>query len=347
VLSVAIASRWKKLQDQSPSSLADPPLLNESCAKYILSVMILYMRQTTSPEHRLLHKTSFAVDSSFRDYEVLDVSLTTALSGSIPVILTHDESPPAVDSPTGTPTSSTARSHRTAAAAAPIPPNSWAYEKSHASQVKSPSSMNTLIAKFTGRIVYQLSVSNWPVVMFRLRTKIHYLAHTSEEKVDIVDMGLMAHSALDRVKLIQVLNGSRFANSPLSHFVLICLAAELSSLLVNMKRDVQVALSVHLRAAIWNWIDIFPAEFNEALRSRGCMEGAPERVFDLLYLVQSGSEKIMWPVLTVLNCISSERLSVDFQMNHFGTGFGNMGGGQRGYRKVCCFLPLTNHFFFC
>jgi hypothetical protein len=105
---------------------------------------------------------------------------------------------------------------------------------------------------------------------------------------------------------------------------------ELGSLLVNMKREVQVALAVPLRGAIWNWIEVFSAEFNEALRTRGRMEGAPERVFDLLYLVQSGSEKIVWPTLTILNCISSERLSADFQMTHFGSG----PSGRGSYRKV-------------
>ena len=67
--------------------------------------------------------------------------------------------------------------------------------------------MNHLIGKYTGRIVYHLSASNWAVVLFRLRTRIHYVAQASEDKPDIVDMGLMAHSALDRTKLIQVLNG--------------------------------------------------------------------------------------------------------------------------------------------
>jgi hypothetical protein len=109
---------------------------------------------------------------------------------------------------------------------------------------------------------------------------------------------------------------------------------ELSSLLVNMKRDVQVALATPLRSAIWNWIEICPLEFSEALRSRGRMEGAPERVFDLLYsAVQPGSEKTVWPTLTILNCISSERLSMDFQVTNFGAGSGG-GSGQKNYRKV-------------
>jgi neurofibromin 1 len=81
-----------------------------------------------------------------------------------------------------------------------------------------------------------------------------------------------------------------------------------------MKKDSQLAIAVHLRAAVWNWIDIFPHEFNEAIRTRGKTEGAPERVFDLLYsMVPAGSEKVFWPTLTILNCITSDRISPDFQ----------------------------------
>ena len=81
-----------------------------------------------------------------------------------------------------------------------------------------------------------------------------------------------------------------------------------------MKKESQLAIAVHLRAAVWNWIDIFPHEFNEAIRTRGKMEGAPERVFDLLYsMVPTGSEKIFWPTLIILNCITFDRISPDFQ----------------------------------
>jgi hypothetical protein len=100
-----------------------------------------------------------------------------------------------------------------------------------------------------------------------------------------------------------------------------------------MKREVQVGVSIPLRGAIWNWIEIFPAEFNDAIRNRGRMEGAPERVFDLLYMCQTGNEKVLWPTLTALNCISSDRFSSDFQMNHFGSGPGHI-GGLKSNRKV-------------
>ena len=98
-----------------------------------------------------------------------------------------------------------------------------------------------------------------------------------------------------------------------------------------MKREAQAAVARPLRRAIWNWIDLFPDEFNDALRSRR-MEGAPERTFDLLYTQQPGAERALWPTLTILNCISSERLGSDFQVNHFGSG--HFGGHKSNHRKV-------------
>lgn len=88
--------------------------------------------------------------------------------------------------------------------------------------------------------------------------------------------------------------------------------AELSSLLVNMKRESQLAVATYLRSAIWNWIDLFPHEFNEAIRMRGKMEGAPERVYDLLSTnIPHGQEKIYWPTLSILLCCTSEKIRTE------------------------------------
>ena len=82
-----------------------------------------------------------------------------------------------------------------------------------------------------------------------------------------------------------------------------------------MGKETQKAVAVALRAAIWHWIDYFPEEFNETIKTRGRTEGAPERVFDLLYsLNQSSNEKIFWPTLTTLCCITSERITAEFML---------------------------------
>jgi hypothetical protein len=106
-----------------------------------------------------------------------------------------------------------------------------------------------------------------------------------------------------------------------------------------MRTESQRAIAVHLRSAIWNWIDVFPSEFNDAIRVKGKTEGAPERVFDLLYsVVHAGSEKIFWPTLTILNCISTDRVSAGVQ-------YGNSTHTHKG-RKVlipsCISFIVTN-----
>jgi neurofibromin 1 len=84
------------------------------------------------------------------------------------------------------------------------------YEKTHMSLVKSALPVNDLIAKYAGRIVFHLSASNWTGVYGRLRTKIHFLASNPSENPDITDLQLMAHLALDKQRLVQLLNGTSF-----------------------------------------------------------------------------------------------------------------------------------------
>jgi len=100
-----------------------------------------------------------------------------------------------------------------------------------------------------------------------------------------------------------------------------------------MRRETQVEIAIPLRTAIWNWITLFPSEYNDVIRSKGRMEGSPERVFDLLYSVnQSGAERTLWPILIALHCITSERVSSDFQLERFG--YASTAGQKGSSRKV-------------
>jgi hypothetical protein len=96
-----------------------------------------------------------------------------------------------------------------------------------------------------------------------------------------------------------------------------------------MKRDAQIVLARPLAAAIWHWIDLYPDEFADAISGPRRLEGAPERVSDLINKhMQPESKHLLWPTLTVLMCISFERLKQDFNTE---------GGGNR-KTNVCCFL---------
>ncbi|KAJ7458402.1 hypothetical protein B0H11DRAFT_187286 [Mycena galericulata] len=299
VLTIALASRWHHGQRPKSRASTDSPLprrtrqssdqqsfssfqsevppLDDNCAKYILSVMVLYLRQTHTAETPLMI-IDRTTDIAFTDFEsaLADMPFDEIMNWR-----PGDESH-------GKGARSSSRSS---------PPTSMVYEPTVRSAIKSPHALNTHLAKYTGRVIFHLSASNWPVVFLRLRTKLHYLAsddlNRTRQTPDLVDLQLLSHSALTRERLIVVLQ-------------------ELSALLLNIKEE-HTAIVPVLRVAVWNWIDHYPDEFNEAIRVRGGLEGAPERMFDLLYQMSTTTEsqKASWPALGILNAISSDRLSPD------------------------------------
>ncbi|KAF7329572.1 Ras-GAP domain-containing protein [Mycena kentingensis (nom. inval.)] len=311
VLSMALAARWSATNRPSSRASATPstdsphpsrtrfdqrsaasgasetPPLDDNCAKYVLSVMVLYLRQTQSSDGLALMMDDASADLKFDDYELGPPELADAekekdgeRDGG------HLRSRASVGS-----LRSMASSAGLASGLASIK-----FEPTKRSALRSPHLLNAVLAKFTGRVVYQLSVSNWPVVFNRLRSKLHYLAGDAKQTVpDLVDLQLLAHSSLNRDRLISVLQ-------------------ELAGLLLNIKEEHQ-AIAPVLRTAVWNWIEQSPDEFNDTIRTRGAFEGVPERLFDVLYKLcstpESQTQRQTWPTLALLNSISSDRLASD------------------------------------
>lgn len=87
-----------------------------------------------------------------------------------------------------------------------------------------------------------------------------------------------------------------------------------------MKRDAQVAIAVPVRMAVWNWIDLYPEEFNDAICSHRRLDGAPERVFDALYERDDGgnNKTNIWPALAALMSISPDRIKTEYETNTVG-----------------------------
>lgn len=208
-------NKRSKQSSEYSSSLppwADPPPLDDNCARYILSVMVLFLRQTALPETPLMPLNA-STDLSFRDFEpldqiasahVLEVYRNPPSQTSSASITAPDQHPPSLRN---RPSNNSMKSAQSANSSIPIPRNDMTYDKTHMTLVNSSLSLNSLIAKYSGKIIYHLSASNWRVVFDRLRTKIYFLASNPEGRPDTVDLQLMAHSALDRPRLIQVLNG--------------------------------------------------------------------------------------------------------------------------------------------
>ncbi|KAG6896188.1 hypothetical protein C0992_009811 [Termitomyces sp. T32_za158] len=320
VLSMTMASRLSQPRSNSrpspdhqgtPDSLSpggstrfsepqDLVALDEVCAKYVLSVVVMLLRHTYSSEVPLVLPGQFS-DLTFRDLDSQVIISPQGENGSRDSQTSSSENVPVTTRPTDSPLrpQSSANSVRSGTlslnSSIQIPATKTTYEKTHMMLVKNKTPVSDLIRQYLGRIIFQISASNWGVVYSRIRTKIQFLASNTAEHPDPIDLQLVAHCALDRARLVQILT-------------------ELSSLLVSMGREGHIAIAVPLRAAVWNWITTFPHEFSEAICVRGGVGGAPERVFDILYTQNSGTdERIFWPTLAILNCTMSERMRTDFQ----------------------------------
>ena len=83
-----------------------------------------------------------------------------------------------------------------------------------------------------------------------------------------------------------------------------------------MRRDAQVAVAGPLRTAVWNWIEYHQEEFDDAQRHHRRLEGTPERVFDILYqMVDTPHKAAVWPALTILMCISIDRIKTEYDLH--------------------------------
>lgn len=89
----------------------------------------------------------------------------------------------------------------------PIPRAALSFQSSPRAMTESTLSMHCLNHKWAGIIVYLVSASNWTAVLARVRSKIDSLT----QDVDIQDTGdlcLIHHCAMDRGRLIQLLQGT-------------------------------------------------------------------------------------------------------------------------------------------
>lgn len=276
------------------SGWSEPPPLDENVARYILSVMLVYVKQTSAWSDRPKASGHIHSDTLYDSFEGVEkyapptsATLRTAGASHAPLLrkAVHrgagpsngpHHPPPLVSSTT------TASTRRLLGINAPLLGSTAA-------------SVNALLSKYVHKILFHVSASNWSVIFSRIRLRIHHFATGVEESGpdNNIDMKLLQYSALDRARLVQVFQ-------------------ELSSLLVSMKRDAQATVALALRAAIWNWITIFSDQFIDVMVVQRRLEGAPERVFDTLFQVMTDAganqRRMLWPTLAALLATSPQRL---------------------------------------
>ncbi|KAF8166719.1 hypothetical protein BJ912DRAFT_1002259 [Pholiota molesta] len=114
--------------EHSSSAWQEPPALDDSCVKYILSVMVLFMRQTATAEVPLMLQTR-STDIAFRDYDETDAAASAA------------EPPPPPPPPAEDATLLRARGSATSVRSS---------RKTHVSFIRSATAINNLIAKYVG-----------------------------------------------------------------------------------------------------------------------------------------------------------------------------------------------------
>ena len=197
---------------------AEPPPLDDTCAKYILSVMIFYLRQTAPPETSTEPFDNFNFTTSFHDFETTEYPGMPSAVQSDPSfglgITTESIGQP--KSRGKRPLSPVHKAKDPSIPFTSLPQHFRHYEKTSQMLFKSTVSLSLMIAKYVGRVLYHLSASNWSMILERIKKRIHVLANPSDEGSDMTDLQLVAHSLLDRNRLFQILTGTDRLNSPSS-----------------------------------------------------------------------------------------------------------------------------------
>src|SRR5688572_27989872 len=79
---------------------------------------------------------------------------------------------------------------------------------------------------------------------------------------------------------------------------------ELCGSFLHFKRSAQTLMATVLRKAIWNWIEVFPAEFVTLCQSQKRLDGGAEILFDYCNNLAADKDikkkNVFWPLQTML-----------------------------------------------
>jgi hypothetical protein len=195
-------SRDTMLSNATTLAAADLPPLKDACAKYILSVMVLFVRQKASDEaeqETILTHHHFDIEHPARVIVMPEPDTNLAPSPKYPYAAQTIRS--------RTSHASFGSMNGQSGTSIPVPPEARAYSNTPPLMAESASSLNVLVGKYAGIVIYHLSASNWQVVFGRVRGKIYGLERVEKSSADVVDLQIMTECALDRVRLVQLMQG--------------------------------------------------------------------------------------------------------------------------------------------
>lgn len=191
----------------TPSLSLEAPPLDENCARWLVSVMILLLRQAAPRDDVTKTYNNLSPDADLYGFESIDSD-----DG-----LRHDDDMPWIPPSGGDaafpghlPHKSPSLTSVSSNASSPIPlaRSALGFQRTPRTLTMSSLPLYSLITEWAGNVVYLLSAANWGVVLSKIRGKIHTLARSSlDETQDYTDLQLMQHCALDRNRLVLILQG--------------------------------------------------------------------------------------------------------------------------------------------
>ncbi len=134
------------------------------------------------------------------------------------------------------------------------------------------------------------------MIFSRLKTRFSYFTTTIDENIDLSELRLLEWSNVDRNRLSQILQ-------------------EISTALLHVKRPAQAAIANVLHRAIWNWINVHPAEYEMLVETNRKLDPSVDNLFDVLASISDvGSlsnakrSKTFFPLMAMLLVVSPDTM---------------------------------------
>ncbi|TPX68256.1 hypothetical protein SpCBS45565_g03309 [Spizellomyces sp. 'palustris'] len=213
------------------------------------------------------------------------------------------------------------------------------------SSLPSQADLLSEIHRAAGKVLFYLSASNWPVVFSKIKARSLHLAQTgsvgsnsgnvSSSKDDLSQSGDRESGDLTELRYLEWCSINRHR--------LGMVLAELAHHCKSFSKRAQFLTAIVLRRAIWNWIEVFPAEFQTLCQSQGRMEGHPDQLFDTFNLNADSSRRkaVFWPVQTMLLVLCPDVLYTIGMVGNTGDRqrlLALPGGGSTSVAKKAAFL---------
>ena len=191
-----------------PSLSLEALPLDENCARWLVSVVILLLRQAAPRDDRTKVYDCLSSDANLYGFESINSEDGLRHVDDMPWILPSDTDVSSGSEQVAHKTPSMASVSSNASAPIPLARSALGFQRTPRTLTMSSLPLYSLITEWTGNVVYLLSAANWSVVLSKIRSKIHSLARASQEdSQDYTDLQLMQHCALDRIRLVLILQG--------------------------------------------------------------------------------------------------------------------------------------------